>query len=359
MITKYIRPELLSFKSYNPSQTLNDISEEIGVPMEKIIKIDSGENIYAEKLLDKKLLSRINFSLYPDPACTILREKLADYTGYGSDFILCGNGSDELIDLLIRTFVSAGEEIIISPPTFPMYEFYGQLSGAKVKSVLRNKKLNIDTKKIIKKITAKTKIIFLDSPGNPTSVITSRMDIELLLKKKIIVVVDEAYFEYCNQTVLQLVKKYQNLVVLRTLSKWAGLAGLRVGYAIANPEIINIMLAIKPPYNVNSVAQETAIIVLNSKDKYLNGIQQLVNLRNEFIENLSKFPYIKVFPSQGAYIIFKPKSKTALIQEFLKKNGILVKVINQQRLENCIRINLMERNDMNKFIFQLRRFYEN
>lgn len=354
-----IRNNIRKFKTYTPSKTMDQISQEVGIPVGKILKIDSGENPYVEIMQNKKLLEIINLYLYPDPRCTVLRQKLSSYTGYGKEWILCGNGSDELIDLLIRTFVSPKDEIIISPPTFSMYAFYGKLSDAKIITVLRDKNFCIKTQYIIRKISDKTKIIFIDSPGNPTSVVTSIYEVEKLLKTKINVVVDEAYFEYCKCTVLPLVKQYPNLIVLRTLSKWAGLAGLRIGYMVANPTIIDFVSSIKAPYSVNSFAQEAGSWILDNKDKYLKVIDEIVSFRNEFINRLSGFPDLKVYPSQGAYIIFRSKTDAAKIYEFLKQNGILIKIIIQPGLQNCLRINLLQKKDMERFVFQLRRFYEN
>lgn len=358
MITKLIRPELTEFKQYKLSPTLSQLSREIGLPVEKIMKIDSGENLYAENLLDKKLLMKTRLNFYPDSSCKELREKLADYVGYCPDWIVCGSGSDELIDLFIRIFVSQNEEIIVNPPTFPMYEFYGKLSGARVRLAERNINLSININRILKLINNKTKIIFVDSPGNPTSVITSLSDIRKLLEKQVIVIVDEAYYEYCGETVLPLIEKYPNLVVLRTLSKWAGLAGLRIGYAVANPQIIDLILKVKPPYNVNSAAQELASYVLENKEKFLRKIEDLVKVRSEIIKKLSRFPGLQVFPSQGAYILLRPKVAAQKIYAFFKKNGILIKIIDQSLLKNCIRINLMDNKSSETFILQLRRFYE-
>ncbi len=359
IVEDLIRKNIKKFTTYTASKTMDQISQEMGIPVGKILKIDSGENPYVEVMHSKKLLMNTNLYLYPDPSCTTLRKKLMSYTGYDSEWILCGNGSDELIDLLMRTFVTPKDEIIITPPTFPMYAFYGQLSGAKIISVLRDKNFYIKTQDIIRKITGKTKIIFIDSPGNPTSVVTDKYDVEKLLKRKIIVVVDEAYFEYCKCTVLPLIKQYPNLIVLRTLSKWAGLAGLRVGYMVANPRVIDFVSSIKAPYGVNSFAQVAGSWILDNKDKYLKVIDEIISFRNEFIDQLSDFPDLKVYPSQGAYIIFRSKTDFVRIYDFLKQNGILIKIINQPGLENCLRINLLQKKDIERFICQLRMFYEN
>lgn len=358
-IKKLVRSSLQTFQPYKPSPTLRQISEEIGVEEGEIRKLDSGENPYVERLQDKTLFKDVSFYTYPDPVCTELRKKIGRYVGISPDWIMCGNGSDELIDLLIRTFLSKNEEIVICPPTFPMYEFYGKLSEAKIISVVRKADFSLDVEKLKKYISAKTKIVFIDSPGNPTSVVVPKKDVEVLLQENVIVVSDEAYFEYCGKSALPLLKKYPNLVILRTFSKWAGLAGLRVGYLIANPEIVNILLSIKAPYNVNSIAQKAAEYVLDNRQKFLKEVEEIIKSRKEFIRELSRLQDLNVYQSQGAYILIQPKKARAVnIQKYLKTNGILVKVMSQSLLTNCLRINVAKQPDIKKFISFLRKYYE-
>lgn len=357
MIDKLIRPDLRKFKSYTPSLTLKQISSEIGLPVEKIIKLDTGENPYVERLQSKNLLKNMDFYPYPDPYCTSLRNKLSPYTGYSPSWLICGNGSDELIDLLIRTFVLPKEEIIVAPPTFPMYEFFGRLSKAEVRYVWRKKDLTINIPKIIKSISSKTKIVFIDSPGNPAGTLVTYNQLKNLLAKKIIVVVDEAYYEYCQRTVLPLVRTYPNLVVLRTFSKWAGLAGLRIGYLVANPKIVKIISSIKPPYNVNSAAQIMACSVLDHKVNFLTAIRKVVVLRSLLIKKLSQISSIKVFPSFGPYVVFKTKSKTKELMQYLGKNGVLLKLINQPLVNNCLRVNLGRKREIKKLVSLIEKYY--
>ncbi len=358
MITKLIRPELLTFKSYKTSSTTDDVSKKTGIPVDKILKLDAGENPYVEYLQARHFFLQQKLYSYPDSTCKKLREKLTGYTGFPSDWILCGNGSDELIDLLIRTFICVKDEIIISPPTFSMYQFYGQLAGAKINPVLRNEKMNINLKNLQKAVNSKTKIIFIDSPGNPGGRVESEVTIRKLLIQNVLVVVDEAYFEYSGQSVLPLVKEYSNLAVLRSFSKWAGLAGLRIGYLIANPRIIEIISSIKSPYSVNSVAQLMACAVLDKRVEFLQEIKKIILYRDKFIKKLSKIKSLKVYPSDGAYVVFQPSSKSMQLVQFLKGKGILVKEINQPLMENCIRVNLGKKEELDKLIFQLGRFYE-
>lgn len=356
-IKKIIRNNLRVVQPYKPSLTLEQISDEMGIPAEKIYKFDSGENIYAGRYQNKKLPAGLDLYLYPDPMAVKLCSKLGSYTGVPADWITCGNGSDELIDLLIRVFISSGEEIIISPPTFPMYECYAKLQDAKVIKILRNDDLYPDIKKIEKSISKKTKLVFIDSPGNPSSTIVSNKDFERLLSKGVIVVADEAYFEFNNKTALKLMSKYSNLAVLRTFSKWAGLAGLRVGYMIADPVIINTVNSIRAPYNVNSAGQAVACEVLDNREKFLNEISQLITYRNKLIEKLRQFPQLNVYPSEGAYVLFKPAGSSEDLRLFLRNRGFLVKLINYPKLENWLRMNLIKEKEAQILFKLLKEYY--
>ncbi|MEN8253384.1 MAG: histidinol-phosphate transaminase [Patescibacteria group bacterium] len=347
-INNLIRPTIKKLKPYKPSLTLDQLSKELGLDVKKIIKLDTGENPTVVPLLPKIDFKNFDISRYPDPECKDLKKLLSKYVGLPTNYLICGNGSDELIDLLIRVFVNRGDEIIICPPTFAMYEFYGQLAEAKLKKVERNTKLKVDVSKILETIFKKTKIIFIDSPGNPAGTVIDKSEVEKLCKSNCIVVIDEAYFEYSNQTVVSLIKKYANLVVLRTFSKWAGLAGLRLGYLIANPEIIQILNSVKSPYNVNSIAQEIGTKLMKNPQPILNKINKLIIIRKKLIKQLKSLDYLKVYYSQGAYILFKPKNnQLEELNQYLRKNGIILKKLDQPILGNCLRANLGTEEEIN------------
>ena len=359
LIANLLRPEIKKINKYIPSQTREQLSREVKISQKDLVKLDTGENPYGEKFQDKAAVKNIPFYSYPDPASTNLRKKISEYTNLPTNRILCGNGSDEIIDLILRAFVNANEEIIICPPTFPMYEFLGQIAGVTVKKILRNKDFSVNVEKIKNSVTKKTKVLFIDSPGNPTGTITPVETFEELLKLPVIVVADEAYFEYCQKTVISLVKKYPNLIILRTFSKWAGLAGLRVGYAIASSEIIDVFLSIKQPYNVNSVAQKFAEMALDNRKTLLERLKDIIVYRENYYNELSKFKELTVYKTQGAYVVFKAKNNPQRLYEFLRKNGILVKSIKQPLLGNSLRMTLAKGTELKKVIKTLTTYYEN
>ena len=171
------------------------------------------------------------------------------------------------------------------------------------------------------------------------------------------VVIDEAYFEYAKKTVAPLLKKYSNLVVLRTFSKWTGLAGLRLGYLIADPKLIAIINSIKSPYSVNVVAQEMAVRVMSNFQPILNKISELIVLRKKLIKQLSLLSYLRVYPSQGAYIILKPKNnQVEELNNYLRKNGIILKKLDQPILGKCLRANLGTYQEMDYLVKILKKW---
>lgn len=357
-VTQLFRKDLSDFKPYATGLSMMQISKEIRLSLQKIIKLDSGENPYLENMQSKEVLKTVPLYMYPDPLSTNLREALAKYTIEDFNMIACFNGSDEALDFIIRLFVSSKDEVITVPPTFPMYEFYTKLAGGKVKKVIRNLDLSINVSNILKSITSKTKMIFIDTPGNPTGNLTKISNIEKLLKTGVIVVSDEAYFEFCQETSQSLLKKYPNLIIVRTLSKWAGLAGLRIGYILSSPQIIEKLMAIKSPYNVTSLSQVMAIEVLKKSQKFLNGLKEMITIRDKFVLELARFPKLKVFPTQGAYIVVQPKENVKQLQSFLKSKGVFVRYVNQPLIENSLRINICRQKEMDAVLKVFKEYYK-
>jgi len=319
------------------------------------IKGNQGENPTHDAFFPKDQVSNLNFFLYPEISAGNLKEKLAKYTGFAPDNIFCTNGSDEALFLLIRLFTKPGDEIIVCPPTFFKYDFYAKFSHASAISIVRNSDFSLNLDKISSSISPKTKMIIVDSPGNPCGETINRTQLEILLKKGITVVIDECYFEYCQETVIDLIQKYPNLVVVRSFSKWAGMAGLRVGYIIANEAVISGLIEIRFPLYVNTVGQYFASFVLDNKDSFLKRVADLVKIRDMAIKRLKKYLDLTVYSSKTPFVVFKlNKLGSALdLQKFLEQKNILVYVMNQPLneplLENSIRVNLSTEEEVEYF----------
>lgn len=388
-ISNLIRPNLKNFTRYKAVPTLEEISKEIGLPIEKILKLDTSYNPYLPDFYPPEIVMKVDKLSYPDPLSLNLRRELKNYTDYEVDWLACGNGSDELIEVIIRAFVDPGESILICPPTFPMYEISAKIQGVEVQKVPRDDNFELDINSIIsevergvrfgKMLNSKTpnsplsrgvspeamggtppptKVIFIDSPANPVGTTIKESDLKELLKKDIIVVIDEAYYEFCDQELTFLVREFPNLILLRTFSKWAGIAGLRVGYMIANPEIIDVINKIKQPYNVNSVAQELAVWALQNQEKFQQSLQELLQGKDYFIKQMSQFADIRIISGQGSYLTLQLKERSSEeLLEFLKSEGVLLRKVSQPEIPNAIRSNLAKRQDVDRVVTAIGRFY--
>jgi histidinol-phosphate aminotransferase len=283
--------------------------------------LDANENSFGSPLTKW-------YNRYPDPLQWDVKRKLSTIKNVPAENILLGNGSDECIDLLIRTFCDPGlDNIIICPPTYGMYEVYANINQVAINEVplLSNFQLNLEGLETI--IDAQTKLIFLCSPNNPTGNSLHREDIEIVLNNfDGIVVVDEAYINYSRQrSFLTELTEYPNLVVMQTFSKAWGLAALRLGMAFASENIIQVLNKIKPPYNINAATQELALKALDHLDDVNAMIRETIQEREALMKELDNIQRIqKVFPSDANFLLVKMEGATA-VYDYLKNQGIIVR----------------------------------
>jgi histidinol-phosphate aminotransferase len=341
-IEKLIRKDLLAFGGYSAATSPETLDGKIDVKTEDIVKLDANENPYGcSPRVQKALAKYQQFNIYPDDGQERLRKMLSGYVGIDPKYIVAGSGSNQLIDLLVRLLVAKGDEVVNCTPTFGVYSFSTRLCGGTLVEVPRQGDFSVDVGKVKAAITPKTKIIFIANPNNPSANLISKQDIEALLGTDIPVVVDEAYFEFSRMTVVPLVKKYDNLVVLRTFSKWAGLAGLRVGYGIFPQKIADFILRIKIPYNVNVAALVAVEESLKDIDYLMASVDKIITEREHLFTELKKIKWLKPYPSKANFIlcdVLKGNAK-ALYQQ-LQSKGILVRYFDQTRVKNCIRISV-------------------
>ncbi|HEU5089580.1 MAG TPA: aminotransferase class I/II-fold pyridoxal phosphate-dependent enzyme, partial [Roseiflexaceae bacterium] len=255
-LSRILRPDIAALEPYTPVAPLDVLAERLGIPEHQLIKLDANENPYGPSPLAKAALAELaehpsTVAIYPDPEHLRLRAAISDYIGQPVERIICGSGSDELLDLFQRLTLRPGERLIDCQPTFPMYAFYAGLHGAGVIDVPRDQNFEIDVEGIADATEQGGKLLFLAAPNNPTGNLLRRETVQRLLELPILVLIDEAYAEFSGTSVADLVGSAPNLVVLRTFSKWAGLAGLRVGYALGDEEVLEHLWKLKQPYNVN------------------------------------------------------------------------------------------------------------
>ncbi len=340
-----------NFQKYTPIEPFEVLSKRLGRKMEDIVKLDANENPYGPAPAVKQAFANLNnINIYPDPESRALRAKLSEFTGVDQDLLLAGAGADELIDLLLRVMLEPGDVVINCPPTFGMYPFDTRLNNGIVCEVTRNNDFSINIKNIRKAVPENSaKIIFLTSPNNPDGSIISDEDLKLILELPVLVVLDEAYVEFTGDTPtdwrrkshIQWVSTYENLVVLRTFSKWAGLAGLRVGYGAFPNWLMPVLWAAKQPYNVNVAANQAALESLNSLDFLANNVRKIRQDQKKLYGMLSTIPYLEPVPSEANFILCRVKNYPgSYLKNYLLEKGIMVRYYETPLLENYIRISI-------------------
>lgn len=282
------------------------------------------------------------YNRYPDPHQAKLKEKLSTIKNVPAKNILLGNGSDECIDIIYRAFCNPGRDnVVICPPTYGMYEVSAHINDVAVRKVPLQENFQLDLENMEEQVDDNTKIIWLCSPNNPTGNSLNRGDIEtILVNFPGIVVIDEAYINFSRyRSFVQELEEYPNLVILQTLSKAWGLAGLRLGMAFASEEIINVFNKIKPPYNIGQATQDLVMQALDRLADVNDMIRLLVQERDEMVQRLSTVPLVeKVYPSDANFLLVKVKGAPVLYK-MLIENGIVVRDrSNVQLCENCLRI---------------------
>lgn len=355
-VEKRIRPDIKALAGYVPIEPTDVISQRIDVAPEHVIKLDGNENPYGCSAKVKQALANYSYyHIYPDPEQRELRKALEGYAEFTSEHILAGSGSDELIDLVLRLFIEPGDQVINCPPTFGMYKFCTEVCGGKVVTVPRKQDFSIDIPAVKRAVGKKTKVIFIASPNNPSANITTEAEILELLDTSTIVVVDEAYFEFSGKTVAHLVPQHSNLVVLRTFSKWAGLAGLRVGYGIFPAYMVGYLMKIKQPYNVNIAAQVAAIESLKDIDYLRNTVNAIISERERLSSKLNDIDWLKVYPSNSNFILCRVlRGKAPEIHHKLQRKGIFVRHFDTPQLRDCLRISIGKPEHTDRIISALR-----
>lgn len=335
-----MRKDVRDIETYVPIEPTEVLSRRVEVSPEKVVKLDGNENPYGCSKKARQAMAKYEYyHLYPDPEQRELRKALAEYVGVSSEHIVVGSGSDELIDLILRLFIEPADAVINCPPTFGMYSFSTGVCGGVVVNVPRREDFSIDVLAIKKALSGNAKVIFIASPNNPSGNITPEGEICDLLDGDAVVVVDEAYFEFSGVTVAGLVARYDNLVVLRTFSKWAGLAGLRVGYGIFPVDIARNLMKIKQPYNVNCAAQVAALESLKDIKYFRSIIQAIINERERLVKELSRFAWLKVYPSQANFVLCRVLNGEAKrIHRELQRRGIFIRYFDVPGLSDCLRI---------------------
>jgi histidinol-phosphate aminotransferase len=323
---------------------------------EKIVKMNLNENFaMPNEIIEKLLLDAcrsIDVRAYPPPRGSLAVKAISCFLGFNESEISVANGADEIMDLLMKVFVRKGSKVMVVEPSFPMYTFFAQLYGSSAVPVLLRPDFSLDVDAILKKADKNTRLLFVCSPNNPTGNQFREADIKRLLQEfKGVVVVDEAYVDFASGSVINWVRDYDNLVVLRSFSKAFGLAGLRLGYLVSNRSIVEYVQRVVGPFNVNSVTQQTIALALQNWSYFKQQIKWVVNEREWLMKNLKQIDGVNPYPSDANFILFKVTKAnltSAIVTERMENRKVLVKDRGHlPLLENCIRVTVGTRN-MNK-----------
>lgn len=362
-IQKQARPEIFNLKPYTPGKPIEEVKRELG--LDDIIKMASNENPLGPSPLAlealKESLHTIHF--YPDANCFYLKEKLVPFLGVQYNQLLVGNGSDELLKLLVETFINRGDEVIFASPSFSEYEFTATIMGAKCINVPLCE-FKHDLSAMADAITDKTKIIYLCNPNNPTGTAVSRAELDEFMARVpegVIVLFDEAYFEYVEcpdfPNGLDYLAQGRNVIVSRTFSKIYGLAGLRIGYMVTTPEIVAAVERVTEPFNVNLLAQIAALAALDDND-HVKASQELNSAGKVYLYNEFEKMGLKYVPTEANYIFVDTGKDCQEVFKSLMAKGVIVRTGDIFGYPSYIRVTVGNQVQNQRFMSTLREILE-
>ena len=333
-----------NIKSLQPYSSARDEFKEMS---SAFIFLDANENPFESGL-----------NRYPDPQQNLVKEALSKMKGISKEQILLGNGSDEVLDLIFRVFCEPREDnVIVLPPTYGMYEVLANINAIELVKIPLVENFQPNVKEIVKCQDAKTKVLFLCSPNNPTANSFNASKIETLIKEfNGIVVIDEAYIDFSiEDSWLGRLDEFPNLIVTQTLSKAYGLAAIRLGICYASKEIISILNKIKPPYNVNQLTQDVALQSLLNQEKVKNNITAIISERNQLIRDLENVEIVeKVYSSDANFLLVKVDDANLRYKQLVKLGIIARNRTTQILCDNCLRFTVGTADENKKLINTLK-----
>ncbi|OGX23377.1 MAG: histidinol-phosphate transaminase [Omnitrophica WOR_2 bacterium RIFCSPHIGHO2_02_FULL_45_21] len=355
-----INRKILEITPYQPGKPIEEVKRQLG--LKEVIKLASNENPLGPSpkavLAIKKSLTKIN--RYPEGSCFYLRQRLSKKLKVRPENLIFGNGSDELIDIVIKAFCEPDDEIITADTTFLEYRIIALQNGRAVRCIPL-KDFRYDLARIKDRIGPKTKAIFIANPNNPTGTYVTKREVDDFLNglpENVVAIFDQAYLEFVENKDFPLSLNYfrqgKNVIILRTFSKIYGLAGLRIGYGIAREEFIQYMERARQPFNVNTLAQEAALAALDDT-VFIRKAQRAVREGKKYLYGELDRLKINYIPSAANFILIDLKRDGLKIFNKLLKEGVIVRDMQQYGLNNFIRVTIGREKENKKFVAALKK----
>ncbi len=354
LINARAREAVRNLSSYEPGKPIEDVKRDF--KLSSVIKLASNENALGPSPKAMAALRKASDALhrYPDAGCTLLRAKLAKKLRVDPTSIVIGNGSDELIVLALRAFVDPGDAVVVAQPTFLIYELQAKACGASVSVVpLRNYRYDLNAMKAA--ITPHTKLVFIANPDNPTGTYVTKRELDAFLRDlpvETIVFLDEAYYEFVEASDYPQSLSYVNdrsVIVTRSFSKAYGLAGLRVGYGIAQPSLTAAMNAVREPFNVNSLAQAAAAAALDDT-AFLARTRKLVHDGRRYLTAELERLKLRFVPSVTNFILIELGPRASDVARGLLSRGVIVREMTAWKLSGCLRVTIGTMTENRRFV---------
>jgi len=350
-----MRKGILDLRPYIPGKPIEEVKRELG--LKEVIKLASNETSIGPSPLAVEAIKKEveNINLYPEGSSRMLREKIAQKLKIDKEMIIIGNGADNIIDLIGMAFINEGDEVISGEITFPAYETITRIMGGKLIPVkLKNFRFDLD--KIAQRISEKTKIIFLCNPNNPTGTIVERKEVADFMEKvsqDVVVVFDEAYYEYVEEKdypdSLSYVLEGKNVIIIRTFSKIAGIAGVRVGYGIAKTELVGYLRRVMSPFPTNRLAQVAALASLNDEEHYRKVLKTNQEGKKYLYRKLKELGLFYL-PTETNFIFIDLKEDSKIVFKKLLKKGIIIRPGETWDCPNFIRVTIGTTYENQRFV---------
>jgi histidinol-phosphate aminotransferase len=337
--------KLTEIECYSAGATPETVAKQIGVCPSDIVKLNFNESLFVDRTaqawLVKEVADELDMRLYPEDEVPKFLSKLSSYIGAPQDFLMVGNGSDELIDRIVRLFIEEGETVLSFTPTFSIPRLCAKRQKGGYSSVPLLSNLQLDVEGLKAQFSDKTRLLYICSPNNPTSTQFKAQDVEELAETfPGIVILDEAYGEFADYSFVPRIQEFPNMVILRTFSKAFGLAALRLGYAVANPELAKVISEKSPlPYPVSGFTLRMGIKMLDNINLMKNAVKELVDERGKLIRELNQIEGVQAFDSQADFLLVNTQKPADEVNEKLLSQGIMLKKWGKiLQYPNCFRV---------------------